>query len=82
MSPWYSVRMPAATVTIAEALKANGYTTGHSGKWHVAMRHHGYPQPEDQGFDYTRNSRGVQSGMKNRLTGFATRDTRRSVSAG
>ena len=75
MSPWYSVRMPAATVTIAEALKANGYATGHSGKWHVAMRHHGYPQPEDQGFDYTRNSRGVQSGMKNRLTGFATRDT-------
>ena len=74
LSPWYSARMPAATVTIAEALKTNGYTTGHSGKWHVAMRHHGYPQPEDQGFDYTRNSRGVQSGMKNRLTGFATRD--------
>ena len=72
MSPWYSVRMPVETVTIAEALKANGYTTGHSGKWHVAMRHHGYPQPEDQGFDYTRHSRGVQSGMKNRLTGFAT----------
>ena len=74
MSPWYSVRMPAEKVTIAEALKANGYTTGHSGKWHVAMRHHAYPQPEDQGFDYTRNSRGVQSGMKNRVTGFATRD--------
>ena len=35
--------MPAETVTIAEALKANGYTTGHSGKWHVAMKHHGYP---------------------------------------
>jgi arylsulfatase A-like enzyme len=74
MSPWYSVRMPAETVTIAEALKANGYTTGHSGKWHIAMHHHGYPQPEHQGFDYTRNSRGVQGGMPNRLTGFATRD--------
>lgn len=76
MSPWYSVRMPVETVTIAEALKANGYTTGHSGKWHVAMRHHGFPQPEDQGFDYTRSSRGVQSGMKNRLTDFATRDAK------
>jgi len=72
MSPWYSARMPAKTVTIAEALKAHGYTTGHSGKWHIAKNHYGYPQPEDQGFDYTRHSRGVQSGMPNRLTGFAT----------
>lgn len=73
LSPWYSARMPAETVTIAEALKADGYTTGHSGKWHVAMNHHGYPQPEDQGFDYTRHSRGVQTRMKpDRLSGFAT----------
>jgi arylsulfatase A-like enzyme len=73
MAPWYSVSMPADVVTIAEALKPYGYTTGHSGKWHVAMRHHGYPQPADQGFDYTRNSRGVQCRMKpDRLTGFAT----------
>ena len=74
LSPWYTVRMPAETVTLAEALKANGYTTGHSGKWHVAMRHHGYPQPEDQGFDYTRHSRGVQTGIKNRLADFASSD--------
>lgn len=73
MSPWYSARMPSATVTIAEVLKDHGYVTGHSGKWHVAMNHHGYPQPEDQGFDYTRNSRGVQQRMHpDRLTGFAT----------
>ena len=72
LSPWYTVRIPVETVTLAEALQANGYTTGHSGKWHVAMRHHGYPQPEDQGFDYTRHSRGVQTGIKNRLTDFAS----------
>lgn len=73
LSPWYSARMPVETVTIAEALKADGYTTGHSGKWHVAMGHHAYPQPEDQGFDYTRHSRGVQGRMQpDRLTGFAT----------
>lgn len=75
LSPWYSGSMPAERVTIAEALKAHGYVTGHSGKWHVAMNHHGYPQPEDQGFDYTRNSRGVQQRMQpDRLTGFATAD--------
>ena len=73
MAPWYSVSMPADVVTIAEALQPFGYTTGHSGKWHIAMRHHGYPQPADQGFDYTRHSRGVQTHMKpHRLTGFAT----------
>ncbi len=73
LSPWYSARMPVETVTIVEALKADGYTTGHSGKWHVAKGHHSYPQPEDQGFDYTRNSRGVQGRMQpDRLTGFAT----------
>ena len=38
------------------------------------MNHHGYPQPEDQGFDYTRHSRGVQVGMTpDRLSGFATK---------
>jgi arylsulfatase A-like enzyme len=75
MSPWYSARMPAETVTIAEALKASGYTTGHSGKWHVSKDHHGFPQPGDQGFDFTRSSRGVQVPMApDRLTGFATDD--------
>ena len=75
MSPWYSARMPAETVTIAEALKSSGYTTGHSGKWHVSKDHHGFPQPGDQGFDFTRSSRGVQVPMApDRLTGFATDD--------
>lgn len=75
ISPWYSARMPAETVTLAEALKAHGYTTGHSGKWHVAKNHHGYPQPKDQGFDFSRHSRGVQTRMKpDRLSGFATCD--------
>ena len=72
MSPWYTASMPLETVTIADALKAHGYKTGHSGKWHMSMNHHGFPQPMDQGFDYTRGSRGVQGGMKNRLTDFAT----------
>jgi arylsulfatase A-like enzyme len=75
IEPWFSGRMPVATVTIAEALKPHGYVTGHVGKWHIAMGHHGYPQPKDQGFDYSRSNRGAHSGMKpHRLTGFATNE--------
>lgn len=41
--------MPAEQVTIAEMMKANGYATGHVGKWHL-----GYTpetMPNGQGFD-------------------------------
>ncbi len=73
MDPWYSGRMPEDEVTIAKVLRRHGYTTGHSGKWHVAINHHAYPQPEDQGFDFTRSDRGSRKPMKpDRLTGFAT----------
>ena len=72
-APWYSGRMPVETVTLAEALKANGYTTGHSGKWHMAISHNAYPQPEDQGFDWSRHDRGATNRPKpHRLADFAT----------
>ncbi|MEP4077260.1 MAG: sulfatase [Haloferula sp.] len=72
MDPWYSGRMPADTITLARAMKQNGYVTGHAGKWHIAINHNAFPQPEDVGFDYTRSDRGAHSGMKDRLSGFAT----------
>ena len=73
IAPWYSGRMPANEMTIARVLQENGYVTGHSGKWHMAIDHKAFPQPEDQGFDWTRSSRGARSGMSpNRLTNFAT----------
>ena len=72
MAPWYSGRMPANEKTIARVLKTNGYVTGHSGKWHMAIDHHAFPQPEDQGFDWTRSSRGARSGMPSRVEGFAS----------
>lgn len=72
MDPWYSGRMPADEMTLAKALKANGYTTGHVGKWHIAIDHHAFPQPKDVGFDFTQSNRGAHSRMKDRLTGFAT----------
>lgn len=72
MAPWYSGRMPANEKTIARVLKTNGYVTGHSGKWHMAIDHHAFPQPEDQGFEWTRSSRGARSGMPSRVEGFAS----------
>ncbi|HQZ28099.1 MAG TPA: sulfatase-like hydrolase/transferase [Verrucomicrobiales bacterium] len=73
MEPWYSGRMPAGEMTLAKVLQENGYVTGHSGKWHMAIDHNAFPQPMDQGFTWTRKDRGVTVGMEpNRLTGFAT----------
>ncbi|SOE23187.1 Arylsulfatase A [Spirosomataceae bacterium TFI 002] len=54
-APWQKVATPGSKTylpieqfTIAEALKENGYTTAHIGKWHLGQE--GY-WPEDQGFD-------------------------------
>jgi len=76
MDPWFSGRMPAETFTLARAMKANGYTTGHAGKWHIAIDHHAFPQPADVGFDFTRSTRGAHSGrgLDKPLEGFATAD--------
>jgi len=75
MSPWYSGRLPISEVTIPEALKTNGYYTGHIGKWHIAINHNAYPQPLDHGFDYTRSERGATKPQNpHRLTDFATTD--------
>jgi arylsulfatase A-like enzyme len=73
MDPWYSGRLELKEVTIAEALKKNGYVSGHVGKWHMAIDHNAFPQPKDQGFDFTRAHLGESAAMKpHRLTGFAT----------
>ncbi len=73
MPPWYSGRMPETTVTLPKLLQKNGYVTGHCGKWHMALDHHSFPQPMDQGFDWTRSNLGTTKKMTpNRITGFAT----------
>ncbi|MEP2169431.1 MAG: sulfatase [Polaribacter sp.] len=75
ISPWYSGRMPENEMTLAKVLQQKGYKTGHAGKWHMAINHFAYPQPEDQGFDITTHNRGVTSPQKpHRLTDFATND--------
>ena len=45
-----SAGMPSEEITLAEALKEQGYTTGCFGKWHLGdVKGH---LPTDQGFDY------------------------------
>ena len=79
IAPWCRGGMDTKEITIAEALKLNGYRTGHVGKWHIAIQHYAFPQPSDEGFDFTSHyagnpqARGVQNGMPNRLDSFASR---------
>ena len=54
----YERQLPLEEITLAEALKTAGYTTGHIGKWHLGGK--GF-FPEDQGFDI--NIGGSYSGM-------------------
>lgn len=49
ISPQMPLNMPLEEVTIAEALKENGYSTYHVGKWHCSEDSIYYPQY--QGFD-------------------------------
>jgi arylsulfatase A-like enzyme len=53
----YVNRLPLEEVTLAEALKENGYATFFAGKWHLGRK--GY-YPTDQGFDV--NMAGWQTG--------------------
>ena len=73
MPPWYSGRMPDDEFTLADALQKEGYTTGHAGKWHMAIQHNAFPDAKDQGFGWSRSARGARSSMKpNRIGDFAS----------
>ncbi|QJB68828.1 sulfatase-like hydrolase/transferase [Parasphingorhabdus halotolerans] len=45
-----NVRLPAEEITIAELLKADGYSTNMIGKWHIGDRQPS--RPNDFGFDH------------------------------
>jgi len=46
----YIRSLPLDEVTVGEAFRDQGYTTGYIGKWHLGQQG---SMPEDQGFDYT-----------------------------
>ena len=74
INPYNTARMPTERFTLAEALKREGYATGHAGKWHVSSNHNDYPTPYHHGFEFSCHDRGIQVPMvPDRLTGFATR---------
>ena len=75
MSPYFPEGLMPEHFTIAEALKINGYKTGHVGKWHAGALE--IQKSTNQGFDFSHESRGAHQGPKkpnNRLTAFATHD--------
>lgn len=54
--PWTRSGLPSTELTIAEALKEEGYTTGMAGKWHLGLnsetRDDGIHLPMHHGFDF------------------------------
>jgi arylsulfatase A-like enzyme len=62
--------LPVENITVADALKAAGYTTGHFGKWHLAGPDGA--KPREQGFDISFDSFGEgerPEGSEGNLTG-------------
>ena len=52
--PGHPMHLRAEEVTVAELLKAEGYHTGHFGKWHLStLLDDEQASPADQGFDYS-----------------------------
>ncbi|RCW92141.1 sulfatase [Winogradskyella arenosi] len=73
INPYYPSGLMPDNFTIAEALKMNGYTTGHVGKWHAGSLE--IQSSKNQGFDFVHESRGAHQGPKgqhNRTNNFAT----------
>lgn len=72
VAPYYNDHMPAETLTLAEALRDNGYKTGHVGKWHLGSYKDNYPLAS--GFDFSYDKRGAHKGSKQRHKDFDNKD--------
>lgn len=68
ISPYLEAQLDRNVLTSADALKANGYRTGHSGKWHAGLSSASY------GFEVVNEDRGMHRSMPDRTKGFATVD--------
>jgi len=72
ITPYFRGRLEVDEYTLPEALGDLGYYTGMSGKWHIAVTHNTFPGPQDHGFHWSREHRGVANRMVDRNSGFAT----------
>lgn len=67
IAPYLEKQLDRNILTCADALKANGYRTGHSGKWHIGLNAANY------GFETVNQDRGVHRSMSpDRVSAFAT----------
>ena len=66
--PFLGAHLNLDQLTLADALKENGYRTGHFGKWHVGLNATAY------GFESVNQTRGVHRGNFDRTKDFATAD--------
>lgn len=66
VAPYLQNPLDLNLLTLADAMAANGYRTGHSGKWHVGLNAASY------GFEVVNQDRGPHRGMDDRTKGFAT----------
>ncbi|MCH6258696.1 sulfatase [Puniceicoccaceae bacterium K14] len=68
IAPYLEAQLDRNLLTSADALKANGYRTGHSGKWHIGLSSASY------GFDTVNEDRGIHRRVPDRTKDFATKD--------
>jgi len=68
MAPYLEAQIDRNLLTSADALKANGYRTGHSGKWHIGLT------PESYGFETVNETRGIHRSVPDRTKDFATKN--------
>ncbi|EMI43672.1 sulfatase [Rhodopirellula sp. SWK7] len=66
VEPYLGAHLPMDALTLATALKDNGYATGHVGKWHLGLSSSLF------GFEFSHEERGVHRKLADRTKGFAT----------
>ena len=68
IAPYLELQIDRNLLTSADALKANGYRTGHSGKWHAGLT------PASYGFEVVNEERGIHRSVPDRTKDFATKN--------
>jgi len=71
VSPYIKDHMAEENLSLAEALKLNGYKTGHVGKWHMGK--YASNSPYAHGFDFSYHGHGAHSSSKDRSKVFESK---------